>query len=478
MVDQDMTKRIPTLRWPCLLFCLLTVGTVACLGDNGRLAAVALPAADFKWGPFLAPFHSVLLHYPIGFVTAAVILDLVYLFRRDEAVKRINRLMLQLCVFSAVVVIILGLLRASDGGYEEKTLDTHRTYGIAVGVLLSLTWVAQRFTFRPGRNLAAEVGFRVLLAATLVALVIAGHAGGNLTHGSQYLVKNAPQFVKTLLEDAPDEASTTTAVMDEENRFYLEKIKPLFETKCFECHGPKKQKAGYRLDQRETALKGGKSGSTAIKPGDPMTSNLIRVILLPKHHDEVMPPEGKAMLTPDEVLNIVQWIQSGAVFPDSGVPASAAQTAGAGSHAASAEAPAVAQAGSDERGVAAAPPPARNSSGKVDFAAQIQPIFEKRCIGCHGTEKQKGKLRLDSLAAALKGGSDAGPAVVPGKAGESAMLKRLLVDPAKDEDEQLMPPAKKGGPLDKGQIELIRRWIDEGAEWPKDLVLQAAEPAR
>src|SRR5947199_3301862 len=52
---------------------------------------------------------------------------------------------------------------------------------------------------------------------------------------------------------------------------------------------------------------------------------------------------------------------------------------------------------------------------KVDFAKEIQPILSENCIKCHGPEKQKGKLRLDSREAALKGGTD-GEVLIPGAA--------------------------------------------------------------
>src|SRR5437773_10849368 len=55
---------------------------------------------------------------------------------------------------------------------------------------------------------------------------------------------------------------------------------------------------------------------------------------------------------------------------------------------------------------------------KVDFAKEIQPILQNNCVKCHGPEKQKGKLRLDSKEAALKGGKD-GPAFVAGDAAKS-----------------------------------------------------------
>src|SRR5262247_3597983 len=57
-------------------------------------------------------------------------------------------------------------------------------------------------------------------------------------------------------------------------------------------------------------------------------------------------------------------------------------------------------------------PPASTAQG-VTYAKDVKPIFEKSCIKCHGAEKQKGKLRLDTVAAVLKGGED-GQVIQPG----------------------------------------------------------------
>ncbi|MBO60819.1 MAG: hypothetical protein CMO63_02440 [Verrucomicrobiales bacterium] len=96
---------------------------------------------------------------------------------------------------------------------------------------------------------------------------------------------------------------------------------------------------------------------------------------------------------------------------------------------------------------------------EVDFAKSVQSVFEARCIDCHGSKKQKGDLRLDSLKAASS-------VIEPGKSGESDLFKRIIL-PADHED--IMPP--KGDPLTKEQIDGIKAWIDEGAKWPEGLVL-------
>ena len=107
------------------------------------------------------------------------------------------------------------------------------------------------------------------------------------------------------------------------------------------------------------------------------------------------------------------------------------------------------------------PPPSDKKD--VTYAGDIKPIFEKSCVKCHGAEKQKGKLRLDSLEAALKGGED-GKVVLPGKSAESILVHNVAH--VGDEDLYMPPPDNKDKipPLTKEQIGLIRAWIDQGAK--------------
>jgi len=96
---------------------------------------------------------------------------------------------------------------------------------------------------------------------------------------------------------------------------------------------------------------------------------------------------------------------------------------------------------------------------QVDFSKEILPVLKANCFKCHGEKKAKAKLRLHTLADVLKGGKNGG-AIAPGKSAESLLIKRISLP--KDDDD-IMPP--EGGPLEKSQIEAIRRWIDQGAKW-------------
>ncbi|MBW3541704.1 MAG: DUF1549 domain-containing protein, partial [Planctomycetes bacterium] len=100
----------------------------------------------------------------------------------------------------------------------------------------------------------------------------------------------------------------------------------------------------------------------------------------------------------------------------------------------------------------------------ADFEKRVRPLFQSRCVKCHGAEKQEGGLRLDHRTPALRGG-DSGRVIVPGKSGESELFRRVT---SSDEFER-MPPADSGKePLSKPDAELIQHWIDAGAVWPDD----------
>ena len=98
-------------------------------------------------------------------------------------------------------------------------------------------------------------------------------------------------------------------------------------------------------------------------------------------------------------------------------------------------------------------------SDAVDYVQDIKPILARRCYSCHGALKQKNELRLDTAALVIKGGSG-GPAIVPGKSGESLLVEAITGT----EGAKLMPP--EGEPLTPEQIAKLRAWIDQGAKAP------------
>ena len=187
-------------------------------------------------------------------------------------------------------------------------------------------------------------------------------------------------------------------------------IRPLLAANCFRCHGPTKQASVLRLDQREAAFKGGKSGQAAIVAGQPDESRLIKVTS-GKDPAISMPP-GDKKLSAEDLATLTEWIANGAVWPD-----------------------------------------------PIDYATQIQPLLQARCYECHSGENRKGGLFLDRPDEAFAGGDSGKPAIVPGKPDESELVRLISLQQKHDR----MPPT---GKLPDEEIALLKAWIEEGAVWP------------
>jgi hypothetical protein len=99
----------------------------------------------------------------------------------------------------------------------------------------------------------------------------------------------------------------------------------------------------------------------------------------------------------------------------------------------------------------------------IDFNRQIRPILSENCFVCHGPDEsqRKAKLRLDTRAGALAKLRGGGHAIVPGKAGDSELVSRILANDATER----MPPAKTNKRLTASQIDLLKRWIEQGAPY-------------
>ncbi len=306
-----------------LLF--LALITLSALAAGQPVAVGSSPPRIFQWRSFLAPFHAVVLHYPIGFITMAFILEIYGMRRPSPEVKRITRLVIWISLISGIVAATFGILRASGGGYESHAVEMHRWTGLGVVICTLATLALQKFACRHEARCAWMYAYRSLLIITLGLLVVTGHMGGNLTHGAKYLTENAPTFMREFLADETSEKAEAPAIvaLDEGQRFFVEQVQPILNAKCVRCHGPEKQKGGYRIDRPEVAFKGGESEQPAIKPGNTMESRLVKLILLPPGHDDIMPPDGKEPLTPEEIGLVLHWIRIGAPFGTTAPPSSA-----------------------------------------------------------------------------------------------------------------------------------------------------------
>lgn len=283
-----------------LLILLMCPGAAVDSGGGGGSAA--------SGAAFLGPFHMVVLHFPIGLFSFAALLEMVAWLRPFDGLRRTLSATLGLGVITAILASVLGLYRSAGGDYSEEILRLHRNTGIALTVVSALTYLLHSVVHGQGDRWLWW--YRGSLGATLALLLLASHHGGSLTHGQGFLTQNAPGFVRDWIsrwEGSP--VRPAPAVLAAAPGSAVARV---FESKCLSCHGPEKQKGKFRIDQRESLLKGGGSGVPAVVPGDPGKSGLLRLILLPSTHDDAMPPAGKEPLTDPEILAILRWIQAGA----------------------------------------------------------------------------------------------------------------------------------------------------------------------
>ena len=116
---------------------------------------------------------------------------------------------------------------------------------------------------------------------------------------------------------------------------------------------------------------------------------------------------------------------------------------------------------------------------KVDFARQVKPLLERSCAACHGGSKPRGLFRIDSRDAILKGGASGEAAIVPGYSEKSPLIDYVS---GGIPDLEMPPKARREvfPALRADEVAFLRAWIDEGAEWPKDVFLSAPriEPKR
>jgi ankyrin repeat protein len=119
-------------------------------------------------------------------------------------------------------------------------------------------------------------------------------------------------------------------------------------------------------------------------------------------------------------------------------------------------------------------PPVRvpKNGRKIDFARQIKPLLERSCVGCHSGAKPRGLFRIDGRDAILKGGASGEAAIVPGHSEKSPLVDYVSGNVPDSE----MPPRaqrKRFPALRMDEVALLRAWIDQGAEWPKDVLVAA-----
>ena len=256
---------------------------------------------------FLGRFHPLIVHLPIGFIVLTVVIEIIGRFKKDRKIYDcIVQYSLIAVMVSGLITIATGLLLSQRGDYDVDILSQHKWLGIGVVVFSVLIYVLKIKISTYGSRQS------IFVSSILVILVgLAGHQGGVLTHGQDYLLTYAPDALKKL---AGIELANSQKGIQVENQdsilIYRDIIQPFFVQKCTSCHNNEKQKGSLNLMEYKDLFTKKESGYPIVQ-SVLEESQLYKRISLPFHNRKFMPTKGKP-LSYSEIKILEYWINMGA----------------------------------------------------------------------------------------------------------------------------------------------------------------------
>lgn len=266
---------------------------------------------------FLARFHILIVHFPIGVIFLAALMEFLSHFTAFSYLRATVPFTLWLSFLGAIMATVAGYLLMNVEGFAGRALDLHLYFGLGVVVCTLLSLV---FYLREKRFIAD-----IAIAASVFTTMASGHFGGAMVHEPTYLTEYAPAALKPALlvglsapasepPSFPAEAEGPSAaeVPIGERVVYTDFIVPILDKTCNECHNENKIKGKLRMDTHDLLLAGAEGSDTpTVVPGNVDESELIVRVSLPEDDDEFMPPKGDP-LKPAEVQLLSLWIKAGA----------------------------------------------------------------------------------------------------------------------------------------------------------------------
>lgn len=254
---------------------------------------------------FLGRFHPLVVHLPIGFVCLAIIIEFFFRKKSAENLQPLIRFIWLLAALSSTLSVLLGYFLSLQGGYDEKTLAWHKWGGIILAFVVHFCYFWKKYSIQKP---VARYVFPVSTGICALLLIITGHNGGSLTHGSDYLSEYKPESFSELFGISPDNTATKKINSLDSADIFADAILPILKSRCVSCHNADKKKGGLILSSFAEIAKGGEDGPGVV-PGNLEKSGIYSRVTLPKDDKDFMPANGKKPLTSDQVAIIKWWIE-------------------------------------------------------------------------------------------------------------------------------------------------------------------------
>jgi uncharacterized membrane protein/mono/diheme cytochrome c family protein len=307
------------------LFVVMSLGLVVAAG--GELPE---PSRLDPWFRLVGRLHPLLVHFPIGLVLAAAAVEAWRWGRRERGVSEFTSVAMLLAALSAIGAVATGWINAwQEGEDASRTLTLHSWLGTAMAVvLLAVAWKTRRRDESPASAEARLMPARVLTMASAFGVGLVGHFGGELVYGDRYVEKALfaalgmdgssgdvdASSIAVIGSDGPASSGTAMVVRTSTAGTvdFRTQVLPIFESRCFECHGNGKRKGGLAMDSAASMTKVDDDG-VAVKAGEPDGSLIVQRITLPASDPDAMPPEGERLS--DAERNLIRtWIKEGGVM--------------------------------------------------------------------------------------------------------------------------------------------------------------------
>ena len=249
-------------------------------------------------------FHPLFVHLPIGFIIIGLMLD--FFFRNKKEHTPVLRFVFLWAFITSNFSIITGYLQYDREGYAWESVQWHLIMGILTMIFCLLFYLKLKY-----------VAFRILpknflFAGLSISLLVTGHLGGNITHGSDHLIEPLPPEIKGFLGL---EYQNDLIELDPENYrnavFYTEVIQPILNQKCVSCHNDKKTKGGLKMNSYNAIMKGGKNG-LVVMINNSIDSKIHKRMNLPIEDRYHMPPKSRTQPSMEEIELIKIWIDNSA----------------------------------------------------------------------------------------------------------------------------------------------------------------------